>query len=138
MNKETNGYEERAHPADLAMFVWAVSLSELFVQAGKGMGELLKPEVSEDEVLYQTRILCEAADIESLLVAFLSEILYCLDEKQILFIPSKVRIEQNRLTASLEGRQVTRSGREIKAVTYSNLQIRKTRSGFETTIVFDI
>ena len=138
MNKAVVGFEERPHISDLALFVWADLMSELFVQAGKGLGELLKPDFAEDDEHFQISIPCEAIDLESLLVAFLSEILYLNDKMQILYTPISARIEEYRLTARMEGKRVARAGREIKAATYSDLQIIKTRTGFETTIVFDI
>lgn len=137
MNKTINGFEERAHPADLALYVWADSLSELFIQAAKGMAYLLKAGLQDGEPC-TTGITCEAVDTESLLIEFLSELLYIVDEQRLLFIPTRVRMEQNHLTADLLGQKVITTGREIKAATYSNLQISKTRTGFETTIVFDI
>jgi SHS2 domain-containing protein len=43
-----------------------------------------------------------------------------------------------RLLAEVEGAPIESIAKEIKAVTYHNLAVRKTGRGLETTIVFDV
>jgi len=78
------------------------------------------------------------ADDEGLLVAFLSELLYLLEDEQLAFDRFDLDIGAGRLHACLQGRTVAAIGKEIKAVTYHNLLIRSGADGMETIITFDV
>jgi SHS2 domain-containing protein len=42
------------------------------------------------------------------------------------------------LKVEMEGAQIVSTDKAIKAVTYHNLKIERTKRGFEVTIVFDV
>jgi SHS2 domain-containing protein len=42
------------------------------------------------------------------------------------------------LQATVSGSPITTPAKEIKAVTYHNLKVRRTQRGLATTIVFDV
>ena len=77
----------------------------------------------------------DGPDSESLLVAFLSEILFIQEHEELLFDTFEVRISDRRLSASLEGARLESLSKPIKAVTYHNLHIQSTEHGYETTLV---
>ena len=76
--KAYNGYEELAHTADWALRVWAEDLEGLLVTAAKGMHALAAVKMKiEDGFVHQFSL--PIHDRESLLVDFLSEIVYVWD-----------------------------------------------------------
>jgi SHS2 domain-containing protein len=76
-------------------------------------------------------------DQESLLVSFLSELLY-LAEKQMMAREFHLKINGLRLTGSLVMVSILNMQTEIKAVTYNNLRIHQYDEKYQTQLVFDI
>ena len=134
---ESGGFQEVSHTADWALKVWAERLEELFVQAAAGMYYLLDISLKQDSLITKDFSLAES-DLETMLVAFLSELLYYLEHDQAGFDQIQVKIEKGHLHADLRGGKVTGQTKEIKAVTYHNLKILQNDGRFETTIVFDV
>ena len=80
----------------------------------------------------------EAPDVESLLVAFLSELLYYQEQQNLAFDVFDLRVAGEWLKVGMEGAKIATGEKAIKAVTYHNLKIKQTSEGFEVTIVFDV
>ena len=80
----------------------------------------------------------EGPDAESLLVAFLSELLYYQEQENLVFDTFDLRVASQWLKVEMEGAQLGSSEKAIKAVTYHNLKIERTDRGLEATIVFDV
>lgn len=79
-----------------------------------------------------------AVDTESLLVAFLTELLYLLERDREAFDRIRIELKDGSLEADLSGLPVISQKKEIKAVTYHNLRIDRSGERYETTIVFDV
>ncbi|HOD06366.1 MAG TPA: archease [Anaerolineaceae bacterium] len=137
MKMTTAGYREISHTADWALQVWAPDLSGLLVQAARGMTALLDLQLAEAPRLEHLLTL-DAADPESLLVSFLTEILYINEQDHLGFDAFQVSLDGLHLEARLWGAPVTTQRKEIKAVTYHQLVIQTTPHGLETTLVFDV
>jgi SHS2 domain-containing protein len=135
-NRES-GYEEQPHTADWALKVWAADLPELFRQAALGMCSLIHMELESSPRLART-IQVEGHDLEDLLVGFLGELLYLAELHSEGYDYFDLTIQDGILNASLAGAPIRQHGKEIKAVTYHQLQIRKTAHGLETVIIFDV
>jgi SHS2 domain-containing protein len=130
-------YEELQHTADWALRVWAAELPALFAEAALGMNALSGVQLAESPRLsriFETR----AADEESLLVAFLSELVYSAEQERLAFDAFDVRLGENRLRVAMTGAAILSMNKSIKAVTYHNLKIRPTVRGVEVDIVFDV
>lgn len=80
----------------------------------------------------------ESPDVESLLVAFLSELVYYQEQENLTFDVFDLKVTEQSLKVQMEGAPIASVEKAIKAVTYHNLNIEKTSEGFETTIVFDV
>jgi len=132
-----SGFEELPHTADWAVRVWAGSLPELFVEAARAMNTLSGVKPAPGPRCRRT-IAANAPDVESLLVAFLSELVYLVEHEKLAFDIFKVDIQDTQLKVSMSGLPILSLGKSIKAVTYHNLLIRKTGRGFQTEIVFDV
>jgi SHS2 domain-containing protein len=80
----------------------------------------------------------QAFDDESLLVAFLSELLYRGEEQGLAFDEFDMALIDDRLAGMLHGARVRSQRKEIKAVTYHELQIVRGDDRLEVVIVFDV
>ena len=81
----------------------------------------------------------QADDPESLLVRFLSELLWIEQEQGLGFDIFSITINTpNNLEAELLGSAITNLDKEIKAVTYHNLEVQTTEQGLRVVIVFDV
>jgi SHS2 domain-containing protein len=140
MNKPTAGFKERSHTADLEIRVWGPDLVSLFRMAADGMFYLCGIEGLEIGIsLVKQTITLDAMDYEGLLILFLEELLYRLTEDYMFFEVGKLSISNEfTLKATLKGTQIKSYTRDIKAVTYHNLNIQKTDEGYAVNIVFDI
>ena len=137
MNQQTAGFREIDHTADWELEVWAPDLHELFKQAAQGMYYLSGTRLQEG--LHQpVSFEVQASDPESLLVAFLSELLYYGEQEGLGFDRYDLIIEGERLVAKLGGAPIAEQDKEIKAVTYHNLSIEQSERGLEARLVFDV
>jgi SHS2 domain-containing protein len=98
---------------------------------------LMAVEVS-DEARRHHHVEIQADDGEQLVVSFLEELLFLVDTDRLAFYGYLLQVEDTQLSAHLEGGFAVRYGREIKAVTYHDLEITRTESGLRTHIVFDV
>ena len=131
------GFEEISHTADWSARVWAADLPSLFTEAARAMNSLSGTVTGTGPRV--TRIFeAEGPDAESLLVAFLSELLYYQEQENLAFDVFDLRVASQWLKVEMEGASIASTEKAIKAVTYHNLKIEKTNKGLETTIVFDV
>ena len=131
------GFEEISHTADWSVRVWAQDLPSLFIESARAMNALSGTSAVEAPRLKRT-FETEAPDAESLLVAFLSELLYFQEQENLAFDLFTLRVASQWLKVEMEGAELASSEKAIKAVTYHNMKIEKTERGLETTIVFDV
>ncbi len=135
--RRTSGYRELEHIADWELEVWAPDLASLCEQAALGMYELTGARLVLDKRL-KRELEVHALDRESLLVAFLTELLYLGEVEGLGFDMFEISVENNTLRAQLSGAPFKALSKEIKAVTYHNLAINESPSGLEARIVFDV
>lgn len=133
----SSGFRDVAHTADWALQVWAPSLDELFVQAAAGLYHLLGIRFQDAPMVTQ-QIAFSTVDDESLLVLFLSELLYIGESQGVAFDLIQVHCGQHALQAQLSGSPIASQERMIKAVTYHNLSIQREGDALVATIVFDV
>lgn len=131
------GFEEISHTADWSVRVWAADLPSLFAESAQAMNALSGMIMSNGPRLQQ-RFESEGPDAESLLVSFLSELVYCQEQENLAFDTFHVEVSNKTLKVEMEGAKIAALDKAIKAVTYHNLKINQTNEGFETTIVFDV
>ena len=131
------GFEEVSHTADWSAHVWAQDRPSLFAECARAMNALSGTLIGSGPRIQQT-FEAEAPDTESLLVAFLSELVYFQEQENLAFDRFEVQVKSGRLNVEMEGAQIESVDKAIKAVTFHNLKIRETDRGCETTIVFDV
>ncbi|MBU1102694.1 archease [Patescibacteria group bacterium] len=140
-------YEILEHPADLKIRVFGKDLPEVFVNAALAMAEQ-QTRNSEIKKFYPERsrrvgnwetVEIESADLESLLVDWLSEILYRGEvNKKVYFDFAIKEFQKTKLRGKIKGVAVQQKSLDIKAATYHDLSIKKTGQYWRATLIFDI
>ena len=142
-HRKTASFREIDHTADTGLIVEGASLGDLFANAAYGMIHLLFGGRTIGEQMHREFHLTETT-AEELLVSWLSEINYqFLQEDFIAASFPELNITDKgdclELRAVASGDAVDGPEKEIKAVTYHKLYIRKLRNGrFEARVIFDI
>jgi len=131
------GFEEISHTADWSVRVWAQDLPALFAEAARAMNSL-SGIVTDKGPRLRRSFEAEGPDAESLLVAFLSELVYFQEQENLAFERFEAVVEEERLKVEMEEAQIISIDKAIKAVTYHNMKVEKTSRGLEIVIVFDV
>jgi SHS2 domain-containing protein len=132
-------YEILEHKADLKIRTFGKTKEELFENAMVGMfgGARYEKEVKSQKS--KVKIEISSPDLPSLLIDFLSEVLYLCETKKLVF--EKVKFQKftdNEIEAILIGKKLNRMGVHIKGVTYHDLEISQRNKTWQATILFDI
>jgi len=133
-------YEILEHKADLKIKAFGKTKKELFENAMIGMFEGAKYEPKFEIRNLKFEIKIKSLDLPSLLVDFLSEILYLVETRKEVYqkIDFK-KFSENEIEADLIGKKIKRMGIHIKGVTYHGLEISQKEDGiWQATILFDI
>lgn len=138
-HKRMAGFEIVDHTADWSIRVWGDDLAELLRQAALGMNFLMIGQDTAVSLTLTRHLTLDAYDAETLLVDWLSELVYWAEMEQVVFPEfALTAVSPTHLQATLRGGPVTELIKHIKAVTYHQLAITPTERGLETTIVFDV
>ena len=137
----TRFYQELEHTADWAVRVWGKSTAALFEHAAEAMFEL-QGAYLDAEAPIATRVTCQAPDLEALLIAWLSELLYHSETADVAYTHFAAEITGDaatgfNLTALANGYPGRGPLAHVKAVTYYNLLVEDTGNGWEATVTFD-
>jgi SHS2 domain-containing protein len=129
--------------ADIGIRAFGSGWREVFVNAALGMFSLItdpgsvRPELIRD-------VSVAAPDRESLLAAWLNELIFLFDTEMLLFGRFEiVRLRTSLIEARCFGEKVDRSRHElkrgIKSATYHKLKMEKTNDGvYQAEVIFDI
>lgn len=141
------GVREIEHTADLGIEVEAASLAELFRRAAAGTMALVREEVGPDEPAAPSQraagerlVWLEAEDTGGLLVRWLRELLYLQEVEGFVYRDATFeRLEASRLRARVRGEaDPSPPVRELKAVTYHGLEVRREDGRWRARVIFDI
>jgi SHS2 domain-containing protein len=135
-------YEVLEHTADVGLRIYGTTLAELFANAGLGMMSLAL-EAQEVQATEQVALSAQGADLEELLVHWLSEILYFVDAEGWVFCRFAIgRCDGNSIEGEGWGQRRAPDARSrsvaVKAVTYHQVSVKETREGWEAVVYFDI
>jgi SHS2 domain-containing protein len=132
-------FEILEHKADLKIRAFGKTKEELFENAMVGMFKAAKYETTKQLTTKRQKIKISSPDLPSLLVDFLSEVLYLVETKKLVF--EKVEFKkftENEIEANLIGKPLKRIVVHIKGVTYHDLDIRQEKGKWQATVLFDI
>jgi SHS2 domain-containing protein len=130
-------FEEVEHTADRALRVWGVELSDLFVGAARGMGALMA-EMNGLQATRWREVRLEALDRETLLVAWLNELLFLTESEDLLFVEFRVKaLTETTLVAWVGATPGAINRGHLKAATFHALELVQDEMGWSTEITFD-
>ena len=140
-------FELREHTADVAVAADGSDLDEIFAAVADGLAaamcEAIPPDGGER---FDCTVVAE--NREALLYEYLAELIYQRDVRSVLPVDNHATIRRDgdpraedawRLDASARAVPLeTVDAREVKAVTYSEMQVERTADGWRAYVVFDV
>jgi len=135
-------FEILEHPADIGFRAFGRTLPELFENSALAMLSI-RAEVDDVEPRHEVPIAATGADLESLLVNFLSEVLYLVDGTQTAFCGVRVdSLSETAIVATGLGEPHDRARHRVKlivkAVTWHQLHIEQSAEGCSAQVYLDI
>lgn len=141
-------YEILEHPADVGFLAYGGTLAELFENSALAMCSLACAAEKIEERL-QRQVVARASDIESLLYAWLAEVLAIADGEQLVFrrvCVSELKEPSGNAAGEASGvahgerfdRERHAAGTYIKAVTLHQFQVERTVKGFRAQVFLDL
>jgi SHS2 domain-containing protein len=139
MNKE---YEIIDHTADISVKVSGKNIEELLNNCSKAMMDIIC-DLNTIEPKNQYKVLLSGNSEEELLVNLLQELLYLHEVNRLLFSKFELKINKNKeVEGTLWGEEIDFSRHDllndIKAVTYSGLNVEHKKGKLSAIITFDI
>ena len=131
-------YKVIDHPSDIGIEAFGSGKKELFENSAYGMMEMMYDlsGVPKDKSF---DIKVSANDIGSLLISWLSELLYISDSKHVALKDFEIsRISDTELEAKVHGGKIGKIKRFIKAATYCQLAIERVKDNWKARIIFDV
>ncbi len=135
-------YETFDHTADLGLRVTAASAAELFVEAARGLVSVLIENPEEIRPTEERTLTLPGEAIDYLLFDWLSELLYLFERSRFVAGVFQVQLGESGLQAILRGETIDptrhRLSHEVKAITYHDLIVQESESGWEAEMIVDI
>ena len=142
MNAKPVSYEFIDHTADLGIIVRGPDVGGLFISAARAMIDLMvKGDLGDKRTLREVSVSSE--DYPDLMVRWLGEVLYLFAGDKLIVDSIEIKeLHPTQIKATLSVADFEpkrhRVLREIKAVTYHGISVRKTNGAWEARIIFDI
>lgn len=130
-------FREVKHTGDLAIYVESTSLEGLFYDATIGMLYATNIDFSKKGKLYIENIMITSFDYESLLVDWLNEIIYKLNN-QLFLLSFDIKLNDLTMLNICHFKKLSNINCKIKSVTYNNLNIVNINGLYKCTLVFDV
>jgi SHS2 domain-containing protein len=131
----------RDHTADIAVAATAPTLSGVFAAVADGLAAAHVDAVPDDGDRFELAVAAESR--EALLFDYLDRLIYERDVRDVLPVENEAAVVeadgQWRVDASARGVPVAAiDAREIKAVTYSEMELARADGGWRAYVVFDV
>ena len=134
-------YELRDHTADVAVAASGDSLAAVFGAVADGMAAAMCEDVPDGGERFDLSVTAEGR--EQLLFDYLDELIYERDVRGVLPVDNEATVSETdgnwHVDASARGVALGRvSARDLKAVTYSEMDLSETDDGWQAYVVFDV
>jgi SHS2 domain-containing protein len=133
-------FEEISHTADIKIRVHAPTLETLFSETFNALMQVMYGTARRGGIIKEIQV--ESTDNESLLLDFLSEVLFVSEVESLVFFDACISIQGSQLTAELSGEPFDpirhSGGSEVKGISYSGLSIIHDANGYMLDIIFDV
>ncbi len=134
-------YEQIDISGDTGLRIRGKTIVELFENAGIGMYTLIT-DTSKIKKTAKKEITLSSDSSENLLVQWLNELIYQFDAHNFIGTAFFIELKDYQLNAHVSGglfdQKTNESRLLLKAATYNSLSVKKTASGWEAMVVFDI
>ena len=135
-------YRVLEHTADVGFEAWGATREEVFANAACALQDLVV-DLASVQPREDTRVQIEGEDAASLLVNWLSHILYLFDAEGRAFHEFRIeRLTDKTLEATARGEPFDRERHpvklQVKAVTYHQLALEQTPEGWRARVFVDI
>ncbi len=137
---------EQEFTADVGFAATGRTLEECFCAAAEATLEVMlaNPQSLQPRQRRHARVRSE--DLDLALLKFLEELIYFKDAERLLLRPTRVTVQRDAdqwtVEATLEGEPIDSARHElsadVKAVTLHRLNVRRTKGGWEATVVLDV
>jgi len=138
-------FEIIEHTADIGLIAYGKNREQVFINAAKGMFEIIAGENKNLKENFYDKIKLEADNLEGLLFAWLNELLYIGETRLVILNKFKIKeLSDFQIKAEVEGMKINppsvKIEKEIKAATYHHLEIKKDEESglWRAQIIFDI
>jgi SHS2 domain-containing protein len=135
-------YETFEHTADLGLRVTAPNLPTLLAEAGTGLASMIVANLDAVELVEERAIAIEGADREYLIFDWLSELLYLYETRHLVLRAFDVQLTASGLKAIAHGERLDPDrhvlDHEVKAITYHQLKLEQSTSGWLLEVIVDI
>ena len=132
-------FEELDHTADVGIRAYGRTLDELFANAAAGMFSLIT-DLDAVKPVGEHRVQVTSHDLTSLLVDFLSELLFIHETDKVLLSEFDVAVSDSAVDAHVRGERIDKARHPlhlmVKAVTYHGLSVDPVKG--EAQVIFDI
>lgn len=134
-------FELRGHTADVAVHATGDTLGEAFAAVADGLSAAMCEDIPDGDHP-RISLSVEAESKESLLFDFLDEVIYLRDVHAVLPADHETRVHDDanwRVDGSFRAIPFAEViARDVKAVTYSEMDINQTDDSWEVYVVFDV
>jgi len=130
------------HTADIGIKIWGESLKELFKNAAYALFDIIA-ELNKVKVENFIEVKIEGEKIDELLADWLRDLLYKFNGEGYLLKKFKVEeVSEKGLKAEVGGEKLDLARhslkREVKAVTYHGLTVKRRDKRWEAQVIFDV
>jgi SHS2 domain-containing protein len=134
-------FELRKHTADIAVAAEGPTLGETFAAVADGLAAAMCDSISDAGDRFDLTVAAESQ--EALCYEYLAELIYQRDVRGVLPAENRASVQREKdgwqLDASARGVPLDAvDAREVKAVTYSEMAIEETDTGWQAYVVFDV
>jgi SHS2 domain-containing protein len=132
-------YEFLEHTADVRFRAYGKTLEEVFVNSALALKKILYSRKIGKK--FSRKIEVKGKNFERLMYNFLEELLFLFDSENFLFSSIKnIKVGKNSLSCEVIGDSSENYSIDshIKAVTYNDMKLERTRKGFTFEITVDV
>ncbi len=145
MKNDNPKFKILEHTTDLKVKAQGKDLAELFKNTAVGMflGSLGQEDFKTKKTAQKSerKLEISADDLKALLVNFLNELIFLSDTYNEIYLDFKFeKVSETELKGIAYGQSIPEPGfkAEVKAATFHQLKIKKTKSGHLAIVLFDI
>jgi SHS2 domain-containing protein len=128
-------YEWQSHTGEAQLEIVSDTPEGVLAEAVDAFGRLVERDPAGEPARRQISV--EGSELSALLVELLQELIYLADTEGFVPDHAELRLDENRLSAALDGR-VTAVDPLVKAATYHGLEFERKGEVWNARVVLDV